>query len=254
MSLPIQPTNGSIETLLSQKVSNVNPVFKAGLTDTGGDLFGDTSNELDANGDVTLRNVVKSIQYWPGGQTGDIDSGTGQPVKFQVYTPDLATDTLLTLKGGRAYWVFMHEGAFLDANPLPGFTEKSVSCKSMTTAGQFLTPGDVPPVVPVGTGWNMVGRHTEEDTTVQQFLAGVSFVSITTSDGSTEIVEARVWTSLLAFLNGIFFDYENAGDLDVEERVTQKLGAFESRFDLTDAVRRGEGFWLFVVTDGVITP
>ncbi|MBI4200919.1 MAG: hypothetical protein HY531_01350, partial [Chloroflexi bacterium] len=243
ISLPIIPTNGAIADLLTQIVPNVNPAF------TGTP--------------ARLSDVVQSISYWTGGRALG-DGGTG---KFLVYAPGPAFDDLSVLKEGRSYFVLTNAFAFLDAPPLPGFTQPSRSCMNMTVLGRFLTPGDVPPVFPVkgGTedldsdgildpgedingngildkgGWNMVGRHSEEDSTVDQFLAGVTFPE-------------RVWTSLLTFKNAIEFDYANKDNLPIESRVTSKLGTFESRFKLTDPVLRGEGFWLFVVADGVITP
>ena len=260
ISLPIQPTDGTITTLFAlaeNKVTNVSAAFKASLLAVGdaGYAAADPSVKLDAAGDVTLANVVETIQYWPGGVTGEIDPGTNLPVAFLTFSVDTpGANTLTTLQEGRAYWVKMRDAAFKSASPLLGFTVDSFSCMTLTTAGQFLTPGSVPPVFNVVGGWNMAGRHTEEDTTVEQFLAGVSFVSVITVTGSTEIVPARTWTSLLAFLNGIFFDYANAGSLSIDQRVTQKLGAFEARFNLTDPILRGEGFWLFLITDGKITP
>ncbi|MBI4199717.1 MAG: hypothetical protein HY535_04515 [Chloroflexi bacterium] len=245
-ALPIQPSDpdgagplvkGDIATLLKQKVMNVDPTFKANLFPKGGDPFGDPSNERDADGDVTLANVITSIQYFTGGTAA---TGT-----FKVYTPNLATDTLLTMEEGKAYWAFMNFNAFKLADLLPGTTMPAGwSCINMTALGTFLQTGAVPPVFPVVAGWNMVGRHTEDDTTVDQFLAGVTFPT-------------RVWTSLLAFKNAIDFDYENANNLAMADRVTLTLGSYESRFAVTEPVRRGEGFWLFLVqvlTGQAITP
>ena len=254
IALPIQPTDGTIATLLAQKVSNVDATFKASLlaVANAGYAAADPSVKLDADGDVTLANVVETIQYWPGGVTGEIDPATTLPLAFLTFSVDTpGANTLTTLQEGKAYWVKMSDAAFKSAPPLLGFTVNSFSCMTLTTPGQFLTPGDVPPTFNVKDGWNMVGRHGEENTTVAQFLAGVTFVSVL-PDGT--IVTARTWTSLLAFLNGIIFDYANAGSLSIDQRVTQKLGAFESRFDLADPISRGEGFWLFLITDGVVTP
>ncbi len=234
VSVPIQPDDpdgagsllaGDIDTLLGQVVPNVNSEFTSFLPTTT----------------VKLSDVVESITYY--------DAATST---FEVFA-GLGSDTLSNLSEGKAYWIFtktkfeettgVFKDIFQQADPLPGFTTPSFSCMTMTTSGQFLTPSDVPPVFTVLTGWNMVGPHTEGDKNVDQFLAGVTF-------------PARVWTSLLNFQNGVTFDYENAGALSIKDRVTQTLGAFESRqaVPTPDAVNRGEGFWLFVVADGLITP
>ena len=218
VSLPIQPADGDIPTVLNQVVANVNPLFAIPAPP------------------AKLSDVTESISYWTGGQSV-AEGGTGT---FQVYTPGPAADDLLVLKEGKAYWFLMKQGAHMETAPLPGFTAKSNPCMNMTIAGVFLPPGQVPPTFPVSSGWNMTGPHTEEDSTVQQFLAGVTF-------------QNRNWTSLLNFVKKNDFDY-SSDTVAPSNRVTATLGAFESRFDLADPARRGEGFWLFVVADGNITP
>jgi hypothetical protein len=208
VSVPIQPTDGSIATLLDQSVSN------------GG------------TGVSKLSDAVTSIQYWTGGRTG-----TGA---FQVYA-GLPSDDLSVITEGRAYWVFTNEEKFKAADPLPGFSTNSYSCMNMTVAGLFLSPGEVPPVFDVDEDWNMVGRHTEEDTTVEKFLKSVT-------------VPTQTWSSLMTYKNAQDFDYANTGSLSMPARVTQTLGSFQSRTDMSDPVNRGEGFWLFLLSDGVITP
>jgi hypothetical protein len=208
VSVPIQPTDGSIGTLLDQVVTNGG----AGVT--------------------KVSDAVTSIQYWTGGRTG-----TGS---FEVYA-GLPSDDLSEIMEGRAYWIFTDAAKFKAASPLPGFSASSYSCLNMTVAGLFLSPGDVPPVFDVDEDWNMVGRHTEEDTTVEKFLKSVT-------------VPTQTWSSLMTYKNAQDFDYANTDNLSMSDRVTQTLGSFQSRTDMSDPVNRGEGFWLFLLTDGVITP
>ncbi|MSQ22120.1 MAG: hypothetical protein EXR53_02260 [Dehalococcoidia bacterium] len=247
VATPIQPTNGTLATLLNQKVKNVSTAFKAGLVDQGAG-GGDLSKERDAEGDATLRNVINSIQYWPGGLTG--------AASFQVYTPDPSADTLTTLQEGKGYWAFTKPGAFKSADPLPGFSESSFSCMNLTIPGQFLADGAVPPTFSEKAGWNTVGAHSEGPSidpatglqlpvTVVKFLKGLSPESQAALGSSS---------SLLAFKNGIEFDYGNTANLAINDRVTQKLGAFETRFENERVVLRGEGFWLFLLADGLLVP
>ncbi|MDO8751777.1 MAG: hypothetical protein Q7K03_11670 [Dehalococcoidia bacterium] len=226
---PIQPTNGSLATLLNQKVKNVSAAFKATLSPLG-DGSGDLSLKLDADGDVTLRNVINTIQYWPGGVAG--------AATFKVYTPDPSADTLTTLEEGKGYWAFTKPGAFKSA-------EGSFSCMNLTIAGQFLADGAVPPTFSEKAGWNAVAAHTENDLTVIKFLKGLSPESQ---------AAATLSSSLLAFKNGVEFDYANTGNKDINGRVTQKLGVFETRFENDKVVLRGEGFWLFLLADGLLVP
>jgi hypothetical protein len=153
----------------------------------------------------------------------------------------LPSDDLSAITAGKAYWIFTDSDKFKPAAPLPGFTANSYSCMNMTVGGLFLSPGDVPPVFDVLQDWNMVGRHTEGDTTVEKFLKSVT-------------VPTQTWSSLMTYKNAQDFDYANTGNLPMVDRVTQTLGSFQSRSDMDDPVNRGEGFWLFLLSDGVITP
>ncbi len=235
IATPIQPTDGTLDTLLNQKVFNVSAAFKATLV-AAGEGGGDTSIELDADGDVTLRNVIETIQYWTGGTGG----------AFTIYTPNTTVpDTLTVLAEGKGYWAFTKPGAFKSADPLPGFTESSFSCMNLTIAGQFLAAGAVPPTFAQLAGWNTVGAHTEADSNVIQFLKGLSPEAQAALGSSS---------SLLAFKNGIEFNYANTSDKAINDRVTQKLGAFEQRFNNSDVVLRGEGFWLFLLANGLLIP
>jgi hypothetical protein len=181
---------------------------------------------------MALSEAVTSIQYWTGGRTG-----TGA---FQVYA-GLPSDDLSAINEGKGYWIFTDADKFKASAPLPGFTANSYSCMNMKVDGLFLSPGDVPPVFDVKEDWNMVGRHTEEDTTVEKFLKSVT-------------VPTQKWSSLMTYQNSQAFDYKNADGGSMADRVTQTLGAFQSRTDMSDVVNRGEGFWLFLLSDGVITP
>ena len=228
VSTPLIPDNASLATLLTQKVLNINAAYKSTLEAT--DTDGDGSNDLDANGDATLANVITKIDYYTGGPQASSGATAGDPGTFIEYTPGPATDDLTTLQVGRGYWVFATDSAFKLSDPLaPGLPSTPAPIK-VTISGTFLTPGSVPPIFPILAEWNLVGLHSENVRNVGNFLDSLVFPSS----------GAKAWSSLLEFLNVVSFNFApEEGSKD--ERITITLGAFNS-LNTSNSAQLGRGF------------
>ena len=240
ISTPLIPDNASLATLLTQKVLNINAAYKSTLEAT--DTDSDASNDLDANGNATLANVITKIDYYTGGPQAGSGATAGDPGTFIEYTPWPAADDLTTLQVGRGYWIFAVDSAFKLSDPLaPGLPSTPAPIK-VTISGTFLTPGSVPPIFPVLAEWNLVGLHSENAKNVGNLLDSLVFSSSGT----------KAWSSLLEYLNVVSFNFAPEEGSE-DERVTITLGAFNS-LDTTDSGQLGRGFWLFALAAGSITP
>jgi hypothetical protein len=163
-----------------------------------------------------------------------------QEDRWSMFKPDVVeASDLFTMETGRGYWIKMKEGAgvFEFDDPLAPGLPATPRPIVWSYTGEFLEPGTVPPSYELGAGWNLIGFHSEHE------------LPVTTALQSLES-PARTWASLYQYDNVIRFtlgDEENEGTAEII------LGGFR-RVLPTGSMVPGLGFWLFMVSQGVLAP
>jgi hypothetical protein len=220
------------QMLATQTVSRdkLNPAFLAEIPDVG---------------DVPLSKVVESIFAWDA-----VDDS------FPVYTTSPSADDLFSMKVGNGYIVKTATvngvGPFKvftgDSPQFDSDTEVPVPIK-LTFSGNVLVDPELElPTYQVEPVWNLVGAHSERDTSVGVFLSNVTF-------------RERKWVSLIAFNNILDIALDGNGDvrrLDSGEpelllvtRFETLLGPGFSSLPAGDTVSAGSGMWL-LMCDGPV--
>ena len=176
-----------------------------------------------------LLSAIETIMYYDASL---IDRP--QEDRWLMFSPDapINVNTLLDLLTGRGYWFKMKDAAFTFSAPLALGLPPTPRPIVFSYAGQFLSPGTVPPTYPVVPGWNLIGFHSEHPLPVATALQSLESPQ-------------RIWASL--------FRYDNVLRFELNEEPEIVLGGF-SRVLPTGSMEPGKGFWAFMVDSGVIVP
>ncbi len=189
----------------------------------------------------TLADVVEIIWYYCAGGTNSCPAGGANP-KFVDYVPGRATQQLENIRTGAGYIVKTKPEAFetvLDPDD-PQFPTTAVPVpirvafagKAVALPPPFTPPGEN--VFPVG---NLIGLHSERDSTVGNLLNNV--------DLETE----RLWIQLFAFINSVDTVLDEDGN-QVHDPATGRpvislvQGVLQSLFERSEPVLAGVSFWL----------
>jgi len=147
---------------------------------------------------------------------------------WKVYNPGPAPDTLTELKTGVGYIILTNSSKFTKVK-ISDSVEATVPIK-INYSGKYLVPGQVPPTYTVKKGWNLIGFHSEENMTAEEYLAGLTY-------------PARTWTSLITYNNNVI-------GIDIN-KITEESN---TRLQPGDYMQPGKGYWVYAKQDGVITP
>ena len=197
--------------------------------DIATDILTQDVSDVTNEGYTTLGDVIEAIFAFPGGPSDTL---------FEAYIPGPAADDLGTIEIGRGYIISTDPAAFITHLPIPaGFDDPVTQPIPLVFEGEVLHPAQVPPTFDLAADWNLVGLHSETNTTVERFLAGAE-------------VPGRTWVSLFEFINSLdlkFVDGVATTELDLV------LGKFRGLFS-GDTVRVGAGEWLFMAEADALTP
>ena len=223
-----------IEKLLLQTVpiSKVDPAFLA------------TIGHTPASGDVPLSRIVQlafRFDATPGDfDVFDVETSTGIPPSFD------------SLKAGRGYILKTTGDGGIDPfartsdasnSQFPGIGIP-VPLKVTFTGKVIADPGGQLATFDVERRWNLVGPHSERDTSVGVFLNPVAIPDV-------------VWEQLIAFNNLLDISLDENGNMKLlaggapeivflEEQFRTLLGPPFSDDPKGDSVTAGGGFWLFM--------
>ena len=167
--------------------------------------------------------------------------------RWTSYTPNITDDTddLVKVETGKGYWWMTNSCPstnnaapcqFTMSAALPGLTQQTPKVEKLSYPGVFLRSGaEAPPAYELKEGWNLIGFHSEKAIAAAEYLVALG-------SGSS-----RKWSSLLRYDN--FIDFPIASD----DPPQFELGHFTRVFE-GDDLNMTQGFWLYVVEDGVYTP
>ena len=244
----IPPTHEfDIAELLKQPAPNVNPKFVLAIGKTTGDI-------------IIMADVVDTIYAYDTSPPG-----------FSFYVSDQSSlnDTLTAMGVGRGY-IIQVKSTGDSINPIGPFNTKRdpdsrfpdtdipVPIKLTFTGKIQSEPQTVIPSTIVRARWNLVGPHTEKDTTVGVYLGPVA-----------ETFERRKWLQLIAFKNLLDISLDSKGNVKLRAEGKPEI-VFENRFEslrppegFPDAgspplpsgssISAGSGLWLFMREGGELS-
>jgi len=228
ISTPLQCTGDcstgnefNIATLLDQVYGNA----KAGKTSSGDvvEAVWYYCPEIVA-GDLTTTNCPS------GAATGD----------FIGFTPG-GTSNLTTMAAGKGYILISKDAAFktfLEASDTQfPTTSVPVPIKIVITGDvTVIPPPQIPPGTVVKAAWNLVGLHSERDSTVGSLVQAVD-------------TPTRLWLQVLAFANTVDILMDSSGNVVHDGQgkplISVEQGLFQNvTFNTTNKIPAGGGFWL----------
>ena len=200
-----------------------------------------------APGIATLADAVEIMWYYcPDG--GACPSGGAAP-KFVSYAPGRAQQEFTAVGTGKGYIVKAKDSAFKTLT-FPGGTQFPVDLEvpvpiKLTFSGAAVALP--PPFTPAGQEvkeiWNLVGLHSERDSTVGNLVNNV------------DLEAERLWIQLLGFENSLDILLD-ANGLMVRDRATGKpvvtlvQNVLQNlSFNRNQSISAGDGFWLEMCAD-----
>ena len=198
-----------------------------------------------ANAPDTGGDIVDIVWYYCALGSTICPAAGGTP-QFVSYVPGRVSNPLGTVAAGPGYIVRADDAAFQTltdtsvdaqfAGALPVPIRLTFEGDVFAEVGEFVLPG-----LEVREIWNLIGLHSERDSTVVAMVNNVQ-------------VPERLWKQLFAFKNDLSVLLDADGQV-VRDPLTDKplialrQGVFQNLFDFEEPVLAGGGFWLEMCED-----
>ena len=189
--------------------------------------------------------VVEIIWYYCAlGST--ICPSPGVSGDFVSFVPGLTVNPLAKVGTGKGFILVAKDTAFntlLDTGDNPQLSDALPVPIKLTFTGDVFadtTPFTLPGLE-VRTVWNLVGLHSERNSTVGALVNNVQ-------------VTERLWQQLFSFTNSLDILLDSSGKV-IRDPLTDKpllaltQGVFKNLFSLDEEIRAGGGFWLEMCDD-----
>ena len=161
------------------------------------------------------------------------------------FVPGRAFNNLPTVGVGKGYIIKTKESAFqsrTEGTQSPN-TAVPVPIKLSFVGRVIADPGAPLPTTRVKPSWNLIGLHSERDSTVGSLISNVDL----------EVAAERLWASPFAFKNSLDILLDRQGnvvrDSEGNPQISLIRGVLQNLFRRSEGVAAGGAFWLQMCDD-----